>query len=527
MPKKEMLKYQKNEALMKLDIKELIAERLNYAMNGGVKAFDELLKKHIEEGEDEFAIIQPNGLMENFQKNGKYPDLKKYYVTGIYELGCIDHSKYHYSMMFVLFTFSRKMPKKVKICSVPKKNINGNSVYVVKDDLSEYCKKLETFINASKYHEDLNLLVNEIAYNEIRKDCFNVSLYSKKYIAMIKSVKRQKIVLLKNLVDILSSGTISYKEAKAVLPPFFSYPLNEENLPYMHERGIYLKKGDIIVCNHFYMTKTYLIAENPKEKLIPSGLSVVLRLKTDLVTAEYISLYMQSEIYQTLSLPVMYGRCNINRDLLGEIPVLLPNSDVPLALNKKLSQKYRDLFNEKYRPYLVKKEDYFANVQRPNKKVVREDAVLDEYLDGLKNAHKQEFLDYINENLREMNVCVSGQAYNTAIVVTGSILEAVLTDWLSEMEGKNYFKEPFRIVNENGRNQPRYLSLNDAIVKIAKIMKKWNEKEKAIAIRELRNRVHARVFLEQNKKITKRECETAQKNLNSVIRSRYCDLDME
>lgn len=511
---------------MKLDIKELIAERLNFAMNGGIKAFDELLEKHIEEGKDEFAIIQLNGLMEDFQKNGKYPDLKKYYVTGIYELGCIDHSKFYHSMMFVLFTFSRKKPKKVKICSVPKKNINGNSVYALKDDLSEYYKKLEMFINESKCSEKLNLLVNEIAYNEIRKDDFNVSLYSKKYLAMIKSIKRQKIVLLKNLVDLLFSEINSYKEAKAVLPSFFSYPLNEESLPLRYAHGIFLKKGDIIVCNYSYMTKTYLIADDPKEKLIPPSLSVVLRLKTGLVTPEYLSLYMQSEIYKTLSLPVMYGHCNVNRDLLGEIPVLLPNTEIPLEENKVLSQKYIDLFNEKYRPYLVKKAEYFANVQRPNKKVVREDAVLDEYLEGLKNAHKQELLNYINENLREMNVCVSGQAYNTAIVVTGSILEAVLTDWLSEIEGKNYFKEPFRIVNENGRNQPRYLSLNDAIVKIAKIMKKWNEKEKAIAIRELRNRVHARVFLEQNKKITKRECETVQKNLNSVIRSRYCDFDM-
>ena len=170
------------------------------------------------------------------------------------------------------------------------------------------------------------------------------------------------------------------------------------------------------------------------------------------------------------------------------------------------------------------KQDYFSDSQRPAKTVVQEDALLDELLETyFKAPHKQRLLNYINVNMKELNVSVPNGAYRSAVVLIGSILEAFLTDWASELDRKNYFEKPYREALVNGRKVPIDLSLNDAICRIAKIIKKWKAREMADAIRIMRNDIHPRVFLDNGKNLTKCECEKAVKNLEAVIRSRYDD----
>ena len=523
---------------MKVDIEELIKERKATHWGWCYDIYeDPIVDNAIAKNEKEFAVILCPSALKHARERVKcvFPGLKRFYVTGIFDIGLAATPREKYGLEYTLITFSVEKPKQIKICAIPRDQVEdwtARTRHVRENlDYKAYYKDLELFINTSKVPASLSSLTNLIPYADYQEENFDVRCYSKKYLGCLKSLKKQKVICLKDLVEIIDGRENSddNKESKFLNLQFWSYPLKIEKLP-LSRGGCPLKSGDIVGICSFHFGAFYLFVENTKTTVSAGIRFFVLRLKSNLVTPEYLFLYMKSNLFKILSAPILSNEAFLVRPdlkLIEKLPVVLPNSEVPMALNKELSQKYRDLFNEKYRPYLVKKSDYYANVQRPQKKVVHEDAVLDEYLEGLKKAHKRELLYFINENMREMNVCISGKAYNTAIVVTGSILEAVLTDWLGEIKGKNYFKKPFRTVNENGRNQHRYLSLNDAISQIAKIMKKWNEKEKAIAIRELRNRVHARVFMEQNKKITKSECETAQKNLNSVIKSRYSDFEMK
>ena len=71
---------------MKLDIKELIAERLNHEVSDSSLVSDGLLEKRLDVGADEFAIILPNGLMEDIQKSGKYPFLRSMNGPGFAKL---------------------------------------------------------------------------------------------------------------------------------------------------------------------------------------------------------------------------------------------------------------------------------------------------------------------------------------------------------------------------------------------------------------------------------------------------------
>ena len=38
-------------------------------------------------------------------------------------------------------------------------------------------------------------------------------------------------------------------------------------------------------------------------------------------------------------------------------------------------------------------------------------------------------------SLKELNICFKNKAYKAALILAGSILEAVLIDWLSEKRG--------------------------------------------------------------------------------------------
>ena len=515
---------------MKVNIEELIEEAIHYMDELGKNWYDDLLEKYLNENKDAFAIIEPSTLLNPFHRiNGNVLKLKECYITGIYELGCIAPNVFHHTARFKLLLFSKRKPNKVKICDVPKIKIEIKGVEVERDksDLGDYYKDLEYFINDSKISESIKLLVNEVPFNAFYEELCDVRFYSKKYLAMAKSAKKQKTKPLKDLVDILWSNhdIFDTRMAKTITPPFYSYPLRIDELQEKPIGSMLLQKGDIVVNGypdrHF---KIYLIADELNQEVMPNVLSRVLRVKSNLVTPEYLFLYMHSNMFRVLSSP-LDSSVFVKISLLGDIPVLLPNTDTPLALNKELSQKYRDIFDRTYRPYLFKdKQDYFSDSQRPVKTVVKEDALLDELLETyFKEPHKKNLLNYINVNMKELNVSIPNGAYRSAVVLIGSILEAFLTDWASELDRKNYFEKPYREALVNGRKVPIDLSLNDAICHIAKIIKKWNAREMADAIRVMRNDIHPRVFLDNGKNLTKRECEKAVKNLEAVIRSRYDD----
>ena len=167
---------------MKLDIKELIAERLNHKVSDSSLVSDGLLKKRLDAGADEFAIILPNGLMEDIQKSGKYSELKKYYVTGIYELGNIEFFKNPNGLLFTLFTFSRKKPKNFKICFVPKFVLDFEKVGFSKKGslaVSWYYEDLEAYINTSKVSNSIKSLVNDVPYSEFCENIFNICYYTR------------------------------------------------------------------------------------------------------------------------------------------------------------------------------------------------------------------------------------------------------------------------------------------------------------------------------------------------------------
>ena len=199
--------------------------------------------------------------------------------------------------------------------------------------------------------------------------------------------------------------------------------------------------------------------------------------------------------------------------------------DKPIRADKRIKESLETPAEMDYESFFAGM-DYSAFL-RPGKDVVQNDALFDELQERLVDEpHKRKILEFIDDSMKELKINIPNGAYRSAIVLVGSILETVLIDWASEKDGKDYFEKPYRTVNIDGRPQDIYMSLNDAICRIGKVVKEWDARDKADAIREMRNSIHPKVFLKQNKKLTKAECNSALEDLGAVIKSRYGDYSM-
>ena len=138
-----------------------------------------------------------------------------------------------------------------------------------------------------------------------------------------------------------------------------------------------------------------------------------------------------------------------------------------------------------------------------------------ELVDNLR-IYKSSILNkFLKEDIEELNICFKHKAYKATLILAGSILEAILIDWLSENDNENYFEKDY-IKNGHKAN------LGDYIDKI-KYLKKphwYSEAYGADKIRENRNLVHAKLCLKKNVKIDQNLCLEVVQYLKDVIKSR-------
>ena len=129
--------------------------------------------------------------------------------------------------------------------------------------------------------------------------------------------------------------------------------------------------------------------------------------------------------------------------------------------------------------------------------------------------------EIILEDMKELKKCFNDGAYKATIILAGSILEAFLIDWLSEIEGKNYFKQD-KMIYDNYRKRRRRANLKDYI-KAIKVLNNpsWRDAAtKADEIRKKRNLIHAKLYIKDTD-ISKETCTEIIDYLEFVINTRW------
>lgn len=500
---------------MKINLKELFEERWNsgWSFDEATNSFtDEMVDAAVSSGKPEFAVILAPGLLKRVKCECKFPCLRDYFVTGIFDLWLLDsfRKKLNFppgTLKYSLITFSKDKPAKIRICAAPEDLTNKKVKWTERvETCKEYYKDLESYINASKKDkipDNLKSLVRNIDYADYREEIFDVRYYSERFIKISNTIsnamKKQKFVPLTDLVEIIEPG----------------------NFP--------LKKDDILISEDGGVG---LIPEDSKT-VHTAGFAAVLRLKSTMVTPEYLFLYLNSGIFRDINYLL---KVELAQDIfiltdwndLSKIGVFVPAASIPMALDPIQSQKYRDMFNQKYRHNLVTEKDNEVD-DAPN------DVILQEEMKGENLVSDPDANERIVDLLRELNGCVSHGIYIGAGILIGSVLEAFFTGWVGDMDNEDYFRDPVSYEYFHGKERALDLSFRDAIDKVLLLLKKGKVdketlqtiRQKVEAIRSMRDDVHARVYLKHQNKMTKSVCETALKDLEDIIKLRYRNFQMD
>lgn len=379
------------------------------------------------------------------------------------------------------------------------------------------------------YTEDFNDLINNVKLflenKEIKREDLDINNYEEfdiKYLNPLYYTKQAKkireelqekdYVLLNEVADIISTPTDKDIEAKYIDSKKFSYPLVYSSLEKTKiKKATKIMKGDIICLLIGEVPKFYLYNENYNDIYIKSGNYCLIRCKEEKYRA-YLINYLNDEKARLYFITTKRG-CyipNLTKSDLMNLKVIIPTKEMMETAEK--TQEY--IMNQKkLSPFEINeliRASYCNQVKNESQKMINQDLISKIF------TIKIEVLkELINNDLDEVNVCFKNGAYKSAIILCGSILEAVLLDWLSEYENTDEVSDIG--VEKNGRD----MGLAKIIARLREIIKpEWYESKKAHEIRETRNMVHPKECIRNNKKVTVEECERIIEDLKEILESK-------
>lgn len=309
---------------------------------------------------------------------------------------------------------------------------------------------------------------------------------------------------LNEIADILSPRP-TQGTGKVLSPRYFEYPLSVSKIEDRKITNIELQKGDILYARHGN-SRSYLLTEEPKKPIYAHNGTFVIRLKDSNVSPEYLLLYLQSDT----------GRKYAKRHAQGTVIQFLSIKslrDFPIKTpSKSVQERAKSLFEAFYltpEESLVERvnKEIFAKEQPTGNKIE-----VEFLLEQLSRAQKWKLSavrDVIASDLKEIDACFKAKAYKSCIILCGSVLEAVLLDWISEIERHDY------ISSEEGLtlfNMIKSFSENRIFGK--------READLAHNIRKMRNIVHPKEMLKSSE-LNEKQCEALISGLRKILHKRF------
>ncbi len=510
-----------------INIKSYLKKRGQYKLRKS--NCDEWVEKILKNDfQNTIYFVASEAFLYNYNKQRK--DLeKKYHIAGVYDLG----NPY-------LNTGIRIYLIKVTLCKTDaiqiglykgKTYLKYNDKVKCKseflmpekylDEYNAYISELELFIddiNTTDRIEDLFELKN-INIEQINYEKLYPRYYSDLAINIRKSLYKNEHFKLKDVADIIypQENKNSKNLVKVLKISDMMYPLNTDNVNLGTPTSVILKKGDIlfpVIGN----AKPYLYMNSTRENVYASRNTVIIRCKT--VIPEYIFLYLLSETAQVVLESISMGVANrriLIKDLI-ELPIELPERNTEEYIsdfNVLCNFGGRDYGNISRNNQILK---YYGKNFEKTKKL--EDILSIELANNIHIHNEKQLKSFLNEDLKELNSCYKVKAYKATLILAGSILEAVLIDWLSEIKGIDYFENDYS-VKDKRTGKYRKANLCDYINEIKYIERpNWMiQADKAHEIRKKRNLVHAKLCLKSDD-INEKVCQEVIVYLKDILKTR-------
>lgn len=517
-----------------MKIRELLLKRIQYSICKFTDDWVDEVAYYCEDSET-WLISIADLFTSPFFADKSNSILEKYNIVGIYGLGKIygglekEFSLFHLKKnvcneikMSVLreAVYDKKILKSISLFEGPSINSTRNYIELYEwkqekynDNYCSYLDCLEHWINTGRVEENFVLSKNEffiVNATQVVERRYYPKYYCKEAVKIRNLLKSENVVKLGDVADSLrvrpmDETVIGHAIGQADL----KYPFEVDKITAKSDKMILIKKKDIIICDD--MDAFFVPDDVPDNYLYADRGMIVVRCKK--IQPEYLFLYLNSEV----------GKCVIETEIAGvglrdiqskgveEIPIVLPSDSL---------QKYEDAVQT-----IIHKERIYAE---PSNQCETEDSVLDifdnEIINKIKVYKKEQLQDLLENDIRELNTCFKARAYKATLILAGSILEAILIDWISEIKGRDYFKEEYMVETQNYRGEriKKRADLIDYINEIKSIERPhWmKEADKAHTIRKQRNLVHAKLCLNSDIEINEKTCKMVVGFLGDIIKTR-------
>ena len=514
------------------NIFQMISEGSKYiAWNHMGKTFD----KYIDEDKDEYFLLVPNqDLMDRWSIRRLF---QIYHMHELFELSNCYTGTLNEPYMY--WHISKRKPDYVKIAvytdfAHPYRDnecIRGGLQIPDKynDGYRRYISLLEKWMT----NDEIPTCENpECEFDIIEYPIFDNSkpyprFYCKRNEEIRELLRTAQIVPLKEIADVIRVTAVnggnditkvkSLDPNKAIEYPYIPELQCSDSFISTHK----LHKGDIVKFSHSYFL---LDKESRFDLYAPLG-SIVICARN--ICPEYLYLYLNSRTANRISRAYEVSLGDFASTNLGgsfeEFPVIVPEKDQEFYKTEFLKISAPDK-----RFYVVEEEHEVKTLEQ---------ALTVELIEKIRMNSSNLVKRQIEEDINELSICFSNKAYKSTLILAGSIMEAVLIDWLSEIRGINYFDETLRKrkydkinkcyeTDENGQ----YIYLDDTRADLADYIDEirdikrpeWMEEaSEAHKIREKRNLVHAKLCLKKSAEINEETCNNVITYLKRIIESRW------
>lgn len=471
-----------------LDIRQCFEERL---MGGAPGLNDELVDMMLESNEDEVYFVSTAEYFKSARNLAK--------LNGAWHLSCslaLGRLFTNTSIPFNLYGFSRKKQKGVLIANWTGPNTANADIQHIAEleyiefsaEYRQYLSECEQLVNKGTIPNDHNgAEFVRLSSENILPDKWEPAYYNKKNRALRKLVAKEETIPLRELAQILIPRPTRQRDdtVLTVKSKDLAFPFDADELSYDKGSNVRIEPGDVIL-QVYGKTNKSIVYSGSSIAYAGSGLAVI--RPTGNISSKYLCLYLTSTFAKDILASLQTGLAikRITGKDLASLPVVVPTQG-----NKYYQAMYDKLAN----PQVC---DYIDLSDLKTGKASEAEGILDEELaKNIKAFNVRRLKSFLTSDIRELNTCFKHGAYKATIILAGSILEAVLIDWLSEIKNIDYFKHDYYVRRKDGRTAKA--TLYDYIDEIELIEQPdWvDEAKMAHAIREKRNQVHAKLCIEE------------------------------
>lgn len=284
------------------------------------------------------------------------------------------------------------------------------------------------------------------------------------------------------------------------------YPLTSEALILIrpNARVAKLERWDI-VTNRF-LNSAYQNRTNRPDLAVANS-QLIIRPHDKRFSVDYLTTYLNSERM----------RAYFERRKRGAFIPMITGSDLAdfeiVVPNQRTNNAAKEFLNS-----IGEFESPKSRIEAINRTLFARNPILDKPLQNelLSELHSQlqetkniQIRELFEVDLHEIEKCYKAGAYKACLVLCGSLLEALVLDWLSEIDNRDYFES-------------EVITNLETMINKLKTAERLNQHEAHLAheIRKRRNLIHPKNYI-ANTPLEKRVCVDVMESLKPLVAKRY------